>query len=53
MSENISTEEVVKTETPETEKFEVSREDYDKLKELERNKTIALKQEREEKTKTL
>ena len=52
--DNISTtEEVVKTETPETEKFEVSKEEFEKLKELNNNKTIALKIEREEKAKTL
>lgn len=52
MDENLSTTEVVKTGW-ETEKFEVSKEEFEKLKEIERNKTIALKQEREEKAKTL
>lgn len=52
MDENLSTTEVVKNEW-EAEKFEVSREEFEKLKEIERNKTIALKQEREEKAKTI
>jgi len=53
MSENLeTTAEVVNTEI-ETDKFEVSKEEFDKLKELERNKTIRLKQEREEKAKTV
>ena len=52
MGENLSSTEDVKTGW-ETEKFEVSKEEFEKLKEIERNKTIALKQEREEKAKTL
>lgn len=48
-----ATPEVVKTEptTPDgwTEEFKVTKEQYEKLKEIENNKTIALKQEREEK----
>lgn len=47
-----TTSEVVKTETTTdvwAEEFKVTKEQYEKLKEIENNKTIALKQEREEK----
>ena len=46
-----TTPEVVKKETPETtsDTIQVTPEEFKKLKELEHNKTIALKQEREEK----
>jgi hypothetical protein len=47
MEENKSTEEVVKTE-----EFKVTKEDFEKLQELERNKTIALSKEREESQKS-
>ena len=40
-------------EKVEWEKFEVSKEEYDKLKEIESNKTIALKQEREANKKAM
>lgn len=43
-----STEEVVKTEW----EFKISKEDFEKLQEIERNKTIALKKEREESEKS-
>jgi len=48
-----ATDEVVKTDTAPAdwwaEEFKVTKEQYEKLKEIENNKTIALKQEREEK----
>lgn len=48
--EIITTPEVVKTEVDTwAEEFKITKEQYEKLKEIENNKTIALKQEREEK----
>lgn len=49
---NIASEWQEVKESQEPEKFEVSKEEFDKLKEIERNKTIALQQERE-KQKTI